>query len=148
MTKSYVIREGGSGRAGDFSVAPIGCHPSDVRGIPPAWNRSAAAHPLVSFVVTILFGWRMMGGLRCSNKHQLVIYFEPSNQSCATVSTTLPATCPFSDSPSFAVIHHRGLGSSPLPLRAVTNNELAASFAIHTGDIRRVIRSPCREPVS
>ena len=25
------------------SVAPIGCHPSDVRGMSPAWNRSAAA---------------------------------------------------------------------------------------------------------
>ena len=63
-----------------WPMAALG-HPIDVRSMSPAWNRSAAAHPLVSFVVTILFGWRM-GGLRCSNIHQLVIYFEPSNQSC------------------------------------------------------------------
>eukprot|EP01046_Picozoa_sp_COSAG06_P102148 COSAG06_NODE_48307_length_333_cov_0.581197_1_plen_42_part_10 len=25
------------------SVAPIGCYSSDVRGMPPAWRRSAAA---------------------------------------------------------------------------------------------------------
>ena len=29
------------------SVAPIGRHPSDVRGMPPAWNRSAAAELMV-----------------------------------------------------------------------------------------------------
>ena len=29
------------------SVAPIGRHPSDVRGMPPAWNRSAAADLMV-----------------------------------------------------------------------------------------------------
>ena len=29
------------------SVAPIGCHPSDVRGMLPAWNRPAAAELMV-----------------------------------------------------------------------------------------------------
>ena len=29
------------------SVAPIGRHQSDVRGMPPAWNRSAAADLMV-----------------------------------------------------------------------------------------------------
>ena len=29
------------------SVAPIGCHPSDVRGMLPAWSRPAAAELMV-----------------------------------------------------------------------------------------------------